>query len=348
MKGAWWKMLAIFLVSYSFIIGNIIPLRPGIISNKTDLTLELGRKNSLVVTTYNSRYAQEAAGTVQARLRISPGSAYCASDIQVLNDRQVQLTFDLPMLNTGDIQPPFPLLEIGSSQGRVFTAVPLKKAAVPDSSLVAKPCGAEPYAEAQGLTYPFLNILEETIRNLFFHVPMWFGMMLLLTVSVVYSIRALRRPQEISHDIAAHSFASVGLLYGFLGITTGAMWAAFTWGTPWSWDVKQNTAAVALLIYMAYFVLRGSIEDADKKARISAIYNIFAFAALFPLLYIIPRMADSMHPGAQGNPGFNTYDLDSNMRLVFYPAVLGWILLGVWIATLLWRMRLVEERDEER
>jgi heme exporter protein C len=53
-------------------------------------------------------------------------------------------------------------------------------------------------------------------------------------------------------------------------------------------------------------------------------------------------MTDSLHPGNGGNPGFNSYDLDSSMRLVFYPAVLAWILVGVWIANLKFRLRLIE------
>ena len=55
-------------------------------------------------------------------------------------------------------------------------------------------------------------------------------------------------------------------------------------------------------------------------------------------------MTSSMHPGSGGNPGFNMYDLDSKMRMVFYPAVIGWILLGVWIATVRIRIQNVEEK----
>jgi len=55
-------------------------------------------------------------------------------------------------------------------------------------------------------------------------------------------------------------------------------------------------------------------------------------------------MTSSMHPGSGGNPGFNMYDLDSKMRMVFYPAVAGWILLGVWIATLRVRVRNIDEK----
>jgi heme exporter protein C len=117
------------------------------------------------------------------------------------------------------------------------------------------------------------------------------------------------------------------------------VWAYFTWGDWWSADPKQNTSAIALLLYFAYFVLRGSFNEDQQKARISAVYNLFAFAALIPLLYILPRMTDSLHPGNGGNPGFGKYDLDNTMRLVFYPAVIGWTLLGVWMANLQVRIR---------
>lgn len=190
---------------------------------------------------------------------------------------------------------------------------------------------------------PRLNILNETIRALHFHVPMWFGMIILLTVSFVYSIKNLSS-SGAKHDLMAVSFANVGMVLGVLGILTGMVWAQFTWGEWWSGDPKQNAAAIGLLIYAAYFVLRGSLEDLQQKARISAVYNIFAFAALIPLLFVLPRLTDSLHPGNGGNPGFNAYDLDSNLRLVFYPAVIGWTLMGVWMTSLLVRIRTLSEK----
>ena len=78
-------------------------------------------------------------------------------------------------------------------------------------------------------------------------------------------------------------------------------------------------------------MLRNSIKDESKKGKISSVYNVFAFAMLIPLIFILPRLTDSLHPGNGGNPGFNVYDLDSQLRIVFYPAVVGFILLGIWI-----------------
>lgn len=201
------------------------------------------------------------------------------------------------------------------------------------------------YVHIGGLLFevPRLNILNETIRALYFHVPMWFGMVLLYLVSVYYAIRYLKNPLQ-GDDIRSVEFAHVGTAFGILGMLTGMVWANYTWGSPWHGDPKQNGAAIALIVYFAYFVLRGSIENEEQKARLSAVYNIFAFAAMVPLIFIIPRLTSSMHPGSGGNPGFNAYDLDSRMRLVFYPAVIGWFLVGLWIANIRIRVRLLQEK----
>lgn len=189
-------------------------------------------------------------------------------------------------------------------------------------------------------------VLNESIRNLYFHVPMWFGMIIILTASVWNSIKYLQTNQ-LQYDLRAESTAKVGILYGVLGLVTGMLWAQYTWGEWWSSDPKQNTSAIALLIYLAYLVLRGSFNENAQRARIGAVYNIFAFAALIPLLFILPRLTDSLHPGNGGNPGFGAYDLDGRMRAVFYPAVLGWTLLGFWIVNLRNRIHTIRLKNEE-
>jgi heme exporter protein C len=192
---------------------------------------------------------------------------------------------------------------------------------------------------------PALPIINETIRNLYFHVAMWFGMMILFIVSVIYSIKYLRTNNHI-FDIYALEYAKGGIVFGILGVVTGSIWARYTWGAFWSNDPKQLGAVIALLIYAAYLVLRNSMTDMDKRARIGAVYNIFAFAMLFPTIWIIPRMVESLHPGGMGNPAsFSSKDIDPRMRAVFWPgAVPGWTLLGVWITTLRIRLALLTEK----
>ena len=177
---------------------------------------------------------------------------------------------------------------------------------------------------------PKLPILNETIRVLYFHVPMWFTMIFLLFISSLNAYKFMANGDK-NFDIKSYNYANVGVYFGILGLITGMFWAKYTWGTFWTNDPKLNGSAGGLLIYFSYFVLRSSIKDESKKGKISSVYNVFAFAMLIPLIFILPRLTDSLHPGNGGNPGFNVYDLDSKLRIVFYPAVVGFILLGIWI-----------------
>ena len=190
---------------------------------------------------------------------------------------------------------------------------------------------------------PKLHILNESIRNTFFHVPMWLGMMTLLMISAVFSILYLKKP-SLNYDSYASEFAKTGILFGVLGLVTGMIGAKFTWTSAWSGDPKQNNAAIALLIYFAYLLLRGSIKDPQQRSRIAAVYNILAFSTLIPLLYILPSQTDSLHPGSGGNAAFGDIDLDNRLRAVFYPAVIGWTLLGIWLATIGIRIQNLKNR----
>ena len=180
---------------------------------------------------------------------------------------------------------------------------------------------------------PALPILNEAIRVLFFHFNMWFTMIFLLFISAINSYYYISKGR-INYDIKSNEYANVGVFFGMLGIISGMLWAKFTWGTYWTNDPKLNGSALGLLIYFSYFVLRGSVKDELKKAKISSVYNIFAFAMLIPLIFILPRMTDSLHPGNGGNPGFNVYDMNSQLRVIFYPSVIGFILLGIWITNI--------------
>ncbi len=203
------------------------------------------------------------------------------------------------------------------------------------------------------LEVPRLPALQETIRNLYFHVCMWFAMMILFTISLINAIRYLRT-LNLKYDIYARHYAVMGIVMGVLGYATGAIWMSYTWADPnnpafesfaaLAREPKLIGAAIALLIYFAYLILRDSIPDMDRRARVSSVYNVFAYAMLFPSIWILPRIMPSLHPGNEGNPALNQSDIDSSMRIIFYPAVIGWTLLGVWITTLKIRLHLLKEK----
>ena len=196
------------------------------------------------------------------------------------------------------------------------------------------------------LNIPRINILEHTARNLYFHVPMWFTMMAIAIVSAYHSLRYLRSGHLI-RDTRAREAALLAVVFGILGLATGSVWAHYTWyeGTDiwWNFDPKQSMAAVVVLIYGAYFVLRSALDDPEKRARIAAVYNLFAFVTVPFLLYVLPRQMESLHPGADGNPAFSeiTHPI---MRLIFYPAIIGFIGVFWLLYTQRVRTALLQER----
>ncbi len=197
------------------------------------------------------------------------------------------------------------------------------------------------------MNVPDLPVIRESIRNIYFHVGMWFSMMFIMMASLFYSIRYLRhsRPDD---DLRAVTAVNTGLIFGSLGIVTGMLWAQNTWGQFWVNDPKLNGAAVGMLTYFAYLLLRGSVEGEEKKARLAAVYNIFAFVLFFVFIMILPRMAESsIHPGISGNPALSAGDLDPSMRIVFFPAIVAWFAMAWWIFSVYYRINRLADKIKE-
>ena len=343
MKSNWWKFLGVALLVYSFIVGMLVPLKPGIMQVSPS-SFKTGDLATLEVVGYNTFY--QKSGEQRAWLKLDNDHQLAAQSIEVKGEREMTISFQLPPDLPGEDKVMDAALIIDNAidgasvlPSAIFITrnSPSTSPTVWQNDLIAQ------LHEKSGMTYPYRNILAETIRNTYYHVPYWFAMMIIFIIAMVYSWKYLQSTDP-QYDRKAAAFTSVGILYGILGLITGAIWAKHTWGSYWSFDIKQNMAAIAMLVYLAYFVLRSSFEDEEKRARVSGVYNIFAFSSLIPLLFVIPRLTDSLHPGSGGNPGFGGDDLDNTMRMVLYPAVIGWLLLGCWMANLLHRMEALKEK----
>jgi len=335
MKGWWWKGFAVVLLLYTVIVGLRTPLAPALIH--TSITRIAPGEISLEATGYNTHFTN---GTPQVWLE-NDGQRVCASQVKALSDATLSATFTVPQglrdpmtsLRSWDpIDGPLALHEAFFTEGR--------GTGITDGNCVVND------TPRSGFSFPDRAILNETIRNLFFHVPMWFTMMVLMTISFWQSLRVLRT-SDIDADRMALAAVHASLLFAAMGLITGSIWARATWGDWWTTDPKLNGAAVTVLIYAAYLILRGSIPDGHKRARLAAIYNIFAYVLMFVFIMVLPRITDSLHPGNGGNPAFSSYDLDSTLRAVFYPAVTGWVLLGVWVYTLNLRVARLKDLSDE-
>lgn len=191
---------------------------------------------------------------------------------------------------------------------------------------------------------PYLPKLKESIRNLFYHVPMWYVMLFSFFMSFIYSIIYLNK-SSIKYDVISNEFVNTGIWFGCFGMVTGMEWASIQWGQPWSNDPKQIGAALTLLIYFAYSILRNSIKEEYKKARLAAVYNVFSFALIIPLVYIVPAHFASLHPGADNKPFEALKTQDNLLKLVSLPAMLGWILLGLWVFDIRYRIRKLQQPE---
>lgn len=204
------------------------------------------------------------------------------------------------------------------------------------------------YVLAYGLLIPLpldVGILEETIRNLFYHVPMWFGMMLILLAACVNSIMYLGKPSKKRHLIAME-LTNAGILMGLCGLFTGMLWATYTWGKPWTNDPKLMGVAIGMAIYGGYWLILKSVNDEERGARLAAVYNVFVYPVFIALIYVMPKLsAFSIHPGSGDSVNFKEYGDPNTMRKVFYPAVIGWTMLFVWIAELRTRYQLIKTKQ---
>jgi heme exporter protein C len=348
-KKHWWKILSILCLGIALSAGILTPLSPGIsnvqpesVSSDSSYTLNFYCQNAHLSSNENSLQCFLSADSGKIML--------CGKNVHVKNNHQLTADFYFGHdFFKGDDKIKYLDAAINNDHDGTFaefSAIKVTRDSAKNTVNSAAKCNVTiKNSDPQFFSFPYRDILLESIRNLYFHVPMWFSMVIILLVSAIYSIRYLYTFNS-NDDIIALESAKVGLLFGMCGIITGSMWAKTTWGAYWNNDPKESAAAVGLLMYWGYLVLRNSITDHDKRARVAAVTNIFFYAIFIPLIFVLPRLTDSLHPGNGGNPGFNTYDLDNHMRIIFYPSVIGWTLLGVWLVSIRYRIRKLENKFE--
>ncbi|MDX2129338.1 MAG: cytochrome c biogenesis protein CcsA [Chloroherpetonaceae bacterium] len=176
-----------------------------------------------------------------------------------------------------------------------------------------------------------VGMLRETTTNMYFHVSMAITATVAFLTSLWQSVRYLIT-RDLHFDYGAEASAGLGYLFNLLALITGAIWARYAWGAYWHWDPRQTSIFILLIIYSVYFVLRGSVEDPEKRGRLSAVYSIFSFPSLIFLYYVLPRLVPGLHPGSpeRGEAGINpavSNTTDPEIRVILYSAWAGFIAL---------------------
>jgi len=131
-------------------------------------------------------------------------------------------------------------------------------------------------------------------RIMFFHIPSWWTAGLALMLSAGTSIAYLRTG-KLKYDTISVSVTEVAVVFLFIGLTTGMIWARIIWGIWWTWDARLTSAFVCTLLYGGYLILRNGIPDPIQRAKISAAFNLFAFADV-PIVWYSIRFWRTQHP----------------------------------------------------
>src|SRR5215510_9671663 len=131
-------------------------------------------------------------------------------------------------------------------------------------------------------------------RIMFFHIPAWWTAGLALITAVVTSMLYLFTG-KMKYDAIAVSVTEVAVAFLFIGLSTGMIWARIIWGIWWTWDARLTSALICVLLYSGYLMLRRAVEKPTQRARISAVYSLFAWIDV-PIVWFSIRWWRTQHP----------------------------------------------------
>jgi heme exporter protein C len=178
-------------------------------------------------------------------------------------------------------------------------------------------------------------------RIFYFHVAAWASMFSAFYVTVFANIAYLATRKQ-KWDWLGVASAEVGVVCCTIGLVTGPIWAHPVWGVWWTWDARLVTTFILWLLYISYLLLRGLVEEPERRAMLSAVYGIFAFLDV-PLVYVSNRLWRTTHPQPVILGGENS-GLDPTMSKVLGFCIVA--ILGVVLLVLLDRYRLEKIRHE--
>ena len=196
---------------------------------------------------------------------------------------------------------------------------------------------------------PPAAILGETSRILYFHVPVAWITVLAFVIAGVSSLLYLwdRNNRFAILEIKAYHAARLGIFFCIITVITGSLWAKASWGSYWNWDPRQSSIVVLLLIYIAYFSLHAALKDKPERNTLSSAYLVFAMATVPFLVFVIPRVLESLHPDAVVDAS-NRVDMDPAIKLTLIISVISFTLFFLYLYTLQLRTAVLQEKLEEK
>lgn len=144
----------------------------------------------------------------------------------------------------------------------------------------------------------FYAPVERTMGNVqrifYFHVgAAWVGAVAFF-VALLCGVLYLRRPER-KWDTIGLASVEIGLVFLTIATVAGSIWARPAWNAWWVWSPRLTLITIAWLTYAAYFMLRGAIEDEERRGRFAAVYVIVAFVTII-MAYLSVRILRDIHP----------------------------------------------------
>lgn len=189
--------------------------------------------------------------------------------------------------------------------------------------------------------------IGEASRIFYYHIPLAWICVIAFAMAMVYSIRYLKT-RNIAEDDKAVEAARLGLIFCALATVTGSIFAKVTWGSFWNWDPRETSIFVLLLLYGAYFALRGAIQVEEKKAALAAAYAIFAFITVPFLIFVMPRVMPSLHPNESVVNKEMQFTMGVTVRWIFAASLAVFTLVFLWIFNLARRVSVIRRAQMER
>ncbi len=130
-------------------------------------------------------------------------------------------------------------------------------------------------------------------RIFYFHVPAAAVSFFAAFVGGIASILYLKTRDSRYDDLSLAANESI-LVFETINIVMGSLWAKRVWGIWWTWDARLTSSFLLLLIYVAYVLVRRSMEG-EQRATLCAVICIFGMADI-PMIYMSNRLFRTQHP----------------------------------------------------
>jgi len=198
-----------------------------------------------------------------------------------------------------------------------------------------------------GLFVVGTDIQQGAIQRIFYvHMPAFFGAFTAFGATVAGGVLYLWHRND-KWDKIALAGVEVGLAFSVINLVTGAIWARPIWNTWWTWDPRLTSAAIMVLTYAAYLMLRAGIEDPGRKRRFMSVYGIFAFVSVLTTLFIIRGVPETIHPviiGASPQNAQGSFEATRGVVIALIPSLIVWLVFMP--LTLIWHRYRLENRIE--